>query len=541
MKKINRYLVMAVAAILSAACTEDAMNTEPLGDFVTSEQKSEVANADPEKTEAAVNAISASMTTLGAAWHSGSNHNDFGYPAVMLVTEHSGEDLVSSYHGYNWFNPALRFIDRTPQSDHAELIWLTLYNQISAANAVIGISDPETEDSNSQFYLGQALTARALSYMTLAQIFQFTYKGHENDLCVPYISENTESTARRTVAEIYGHIMDDLNLAVDLLSKTSRTRADKRYADVSVAYGLRARANLIMNNWAEAASDADAAMKGYTPYSIDEVSKPTFNAVTNAWMWAIVLAETDDVVQHGLATWASHICSFTMGYTGLVACYRSINKKLYDEIPSTDVRKGWWLDENTSSPNIANYGGLNINVTGPTAFGCSAGGDDANQFGGAWAPYVNVKFGPWKDELGSSTPANPWPLMRVEEMYFIKAEALAMSGNTGEAKSLLESFVKTYRDPSYTCSASSAEDIRDAVWFQRRIELWGEGFSFFDVLRLKKPIDRRGGGFNKAVVYNIPEESGIMLWLIPQSEVEANKELGPNNMVYSAPSSVADL
>lgn len=75
--------------------------------------------------------------------------------------------------------------------------------------------------------------------------------------------------------------------------------------------------------------------------------------------------------------------------------------------------------------------------------------------------------------------------MRVEEMYLIKAEAEAMGGNLSGGKSTLENFVRTYRDPSFTSKANSAQDFQDEVWLQRRMELWGEGFSLFDILRLK--------------------------------------------------------
>ena len=54
--------------------------------------------------------------------------------------------------------------------------------------------------------------------------------------------------------------------------------------------------------------------------------------------------------------------------------------------------------------------------------------------------------------------------MRVEEMYLIKAEAEAMGGNLSGGKSTLETFVRTYWDPSFTSKANSAQDFQDEVW-----------------------------------------------------------------------------
>ena len=116
--------------------------------------------------------------------------------------------------------------------------------------------------------------------------------------------------------------------------------------------------------------------------------------------------------------------------------------------------------------------------------------------------------------------------MRSEEMLLIKAEGLAMSGNTAEAKSILEQFVQNYRYAGYTCKASSPTDLQDEIWLQRRIELWGEGFAFFDIMRLEKPIVREkgegAGYYPVAWQYTIPAKSDIFLWMIPQSEIEAN-------------------
>lgn len=134
--------------------------------------------------------------------------------------------------------------------------------------------------------------------------------------------------------------------------------------------------------------------------------------------------------------------------------------------------------------------------------------------------------------------------MRVEEMYLIKAEAQAMAGNAAAGKSTLESFVQTYRDPAYTCSATSAADIQEEVYRQRRIELWGEGLNWFDIMRLNKDVDRRGAGYpNATSVYNIPAGSDILLWRIPENEIQANKALseGDNNPAAPVPTPVADI
>lgn len=73
------------------------------------------------------------------------------------------------------------------------------------------------------------------------------------------------SNPRATAEAAYKLIMDDLNEAIDIFKDLNYTRSSKNEVDLNVAYGLRARANLYMENWAEAASDAQEAMRDMLP------------------------------------------------------------------------------------------------------------------------------------------------------------------------------------------------------------------------------------------------------------------------------------
>lgn len=130
--------------------------------------------------------------------------------------------------------------------------------------------------------------------------------------------------------------------------------------------------------------------------------------------------------------------------------------------------------------------------------------------------------------------------MRIEEMYYILAEAQAMGGETGNAVTTLTNFVRAYRNPNYNFSSSSATDIQDEIWNQRRIEFWGEGISYFDLMRLKKPMDRVGGGFEPSVCFNIPANDPLLVYLIPQAEMQANPGLTNNNPEGAAPTPVVE-
>ena len=542
----NRYFValLGSAMLLTTSCSD--LDTNPSGSTMSDGQLNEVLAQDSSKLKSEVSGMYANMIEYGAItqWYGTGQprHYDFGYASTMMMMDASGQDEPSQVSGNNWYNKPLRFVDRTANSETTYFIWNQCYKNIKVANDVLKSVDLENLSDVAKSYVGQAYAMRAFEYFTLIQLYQFSYKGHEDAAGVPIVTEKTaeaeaNNNPRAAVKDVYKQIMDDLNTAIDYLTDS---RSAKSEINRQVAYGLRARVNLVMQNWSDAAADAKKAAEGYTPLSKDAAAAPGFNDVSASnWIWGNIVDESNDIVQSGILNFPSMMCSFTgNGYSPTYAC-RMINSKLWKEIPSTDVRKGWWIDENLNSPivnpkyvvhqedededgNVVKYLAV-YNQTG-------------DEVADITEPYTNVKFGAYKNQYGNELNACDIPLMRVEEMILIQAEATAMGGNVEEGKRILENFVRTYRDPSYTCNATTAEGVQDAVWFQRRVELWGEGFSFTDLLRLKKPLDRTGANYEVSVRFNLPAESPIFLYLIPEDEENHNEALvGNNNPVVAVP------
>ena len=117
--------------------------------------------------------------------------------------------------------------------------------------------------------------------------------------------------------------------------------------------------------------------------------------------------------------------------------------------------------------------------------------------------------------------------MRAEEMILIQAEGLVKSGQTAAGKQLLENFVQNYRDPSYSVTARG-RTLEDEIWFQRRVELWGEGFSNTDTRRLNKPLVRFHGGVesNVPATFRFNMTANDQWWLMRFTSSELNTNLG---------------
>ena len=65
----------------------------------------------------------------------------------------------------------------------------------------------------------------------------------------------------------------------------------------------------------------------------------------------------------------------------------------------------------------------------------------------------------------------------------------------------------------------------DDVLLQRRIELWGEGFNYFDLKRNNLGIDRAYEGSNHMTKIVVPAQDVRWTYQIPQTEFNENKLL----------------
>ena len=260
-----------LSALAFTGCQE--IDTFPEGNTITSDQKDQIAELDPTKVEAGINAIfsqfSQYMANKGAM--GAERHNDIGYPTIMLATDANGYDVISDTNGYNWTGFSITFEDRIYTSNECQMVWNNVYGIIYASNNVIAFIPEETDmTSLNKKFLGQAKAARAFGYFTLAQLYQFNYIGHQSAPCVPLITDKNSEEAtlngmpRATVEEVYKQILTDLDSATDLLNAAEAEgegRADRRYINASVTYGLKARVYLTMQNWKEAVAAASKALE----------------------------------------------------------------------------------------------------------------------------------------------------------------------------------------------------------------------------------------------------------------------------------------
>ena len=512
-------------ALVNTSCIEE---TEP-----TSVATQAQAERSSTATKAQAMAIPAQLGDMddnyvdNYTWHAA-----FGYPSMMIIRDMMCNDMgfpTSSYASHFYYFGANMYLDG--RYIYAAYIWTYFYKLIQNANAIITVVNPETATKDQLGYLGAAYAVRAMAYLDIARMYEFlpndktsSINADGNDvlgLTVPIVTpditeEQARNNPRAKKADMVTFIEGDIAEAKKYIGNIS-DRLNRTMPNLACVYGLEARLNMWKEDYSAAATAAQQAIdaSGMTPLSeavaLDKASG--MNTYTE-FMWCVNLVKESDAVQSGIVNFTSWMSNqTTFGYTGAATGqYMICDKNFYERISDTDWRKKWWQAPEGSS--LRDQSAKN-HIEYLSA-------DDAE----ALPTYAAVKFRPGQGNtedynVGSATAT---PLMRVEEMYFIKAEAEAHS-NPAAGLATLTSFMTQYRDPSYTTSATTEEDAIDEIIFQKRVELWGEGQLFFDYKRLNLSVTRgyTGTPFFDRLRLNTNGRPAWMNLVISVSEYQDNQ------------------
>ncbi len=524
-KSIFGIAAIAVCSLSVTSCLEETFPT----DIATDEIVAQSAAA----TEALANGMPAYAVQC---WNAPSSHGFFGLPAEMIIRDVMTGDF--HYIGETGYSRYTAWAENKYLGDrylNTQFHWNYHYGMIGAINGVIRGIDEETATGAPLAYLGTAFAFRAMVYLDLARMFEFlpneAFPDGLNDngidvtnLTVPIVKDDiteaeSQNNPRATREEMYEFILSDLDKAEAYVVNLPNT-GGQALPDLSCVYGLKARLYMWVEDYENAQKYARLAIDNATvqPMSQSEGLSTSngFNTASD-FMWAMLQNDQTYAVQTGIINWTSWASNQTsFGYTGAgTGLYTCIDRSMYERISDTDWRKLMWV-----APEDSPLYGKSEHVSSTAA-----------DFSKLLPAYTALKFRPNKGDADESTvgAASSIPLMRVEEMYFIEAEA-AEHVSAGSGVELLTNFMTTYRDPQYTFSGS---DAIEEIIFQKRVELWGEGQSFYDYKRLDMGVTRGYRGTNwqdPLSLINTTRRPAWMNLVIVKTE-EANNEalVGHNN------------
>ena len=297
--KINKttFVALALAATSFTSCIEEV---DPQSSTVTIDQ----AASAPNSFNKFVSAITADMNGRSMMQSSPAEYNfDFGYPSQMLQRDLMGQDIAyPATVAPGWFTVWYNYFDvLTPQYLACQVPWTVYYAWIKNCNTVIkmGAGNPTEEQKSG---VGIAYAMRAFFYEDMAQMYaNETYTKNPEAETVPIVSDDVSidmnHNPRATNEKMWNFIISDLDKAEEYLA--GYERPDKTTPDVSVVYGLKARAYLVMGKWDKAEEYAKKAQAGYSVMSSAEYTdrETGFNTPNEAWMFCVTYKDTDPCIK----------------------------------------------------------------------------------------------------------------------------------------------------------------------------------------------------------------------------------------------------
>ena len=357
-----------------------------------------------------------------------------------------------------------------------DAIWAVIYDGISRTNRIIeqvpnlGNVDQDTKDD----ILGQAYFLRALHYHNLVKLWG------EVPLRLTTASGPDEASqiARSTVDQVYTQILADLVQARTLIEATKNAVAASRGA----VYALRSRVLLYRSDWTGVVANADSAAS--LGYPLVPVFADLFTESTT----------TEDVLRITFTPDEAH----SLGWW-----YRSKGAfgGRFEIAPSCALAKAFDADVNCAL--TAPY--LTYNPTDQRARVTVQKNGDSEVFGGKWPSGIGVEG---------------VHVIRFAEVILNKAEALAR-------QNLLPLAVAEYNKTrvraglaphTFGVDVITQQDVLDAVWQERRLELALEGHRWPDLVRTARAI----------AVMGLQTKPHQVLFPIPQQELDVAPNLTQN-------------
>lgn len=392
-----------------------------------------------------------------------------GLGAILLNDDFMGSDCVKavSYGFKEGYNLTAGY----SRAQHVRFCWNMCYDAINNCNSVIAyVDNAQGTQSDRNRIKGQAYATRGFMYMMLASHYSFAIDKDPNAVCAPIYTEPTTMGTALTgnpassVSEVYAQALSDLKKAVELIPESYKhgsAQADQYKIDYTAACGLLARTSLYARQWQDAYDYASKVLERNDYLMTESEYKQGFNDYNNKeWLWAYT--STLDDCDGATVGWFK--CNSLNGY-GSLCVDPNFAKKFSADDYRGDLFTQW---------------GYTLQ-------------------GGKTVRLLNDKF----KMVDEDNDLTNYALMRTSEIYLIKAEAAVHLNKEGEARDLLHQLQQSRMRDGKTAPAvtASGDDLLQAIWMERRKELWGEGFSLTDIIRNQQSVEREATEVPGVTVY----------------------------------------
>ncbi len=379
-----------------------------------------------------------------------------------ILTGLTGDEVYNFYPDPVWDD----YKDNNLRATSYQLPWSTFYNIIYQANlAIEGMDQGHSLSTHARDqYTGEAKFIRALCYFYLINLF-----GDSPLLLSSQVRGNAMAT-RTSTTEIYSQITQDLLDAGELMDDDyAFTGGERTRADKWTALALLARVYLYQGNWQDAENLASRVINNSGAYQL--LTDLDSFAIKNNPEIILQFANnsTDGNVEAGnfiFSTNPSLLCS-----DALVSAFEP-----------GDQRRRKWIGS-------ADYEG-------------------------------KTYFYPYKYKMVGNDGNEYYALLRLSELYLIRAEARAFLNDIAGAQADLNT-IRNRAGLSNTI-ANDLSSLQTAIEQERRVELFAEtGHRWFDL--------KRTGRIDNVLGSEKPGWNSLdSLWPIPLSDIQTDPKLIQN-------------
>lgn len=354
-------------------------------------------------------------------------------------------------------------------SDLLTLFWTEAYKYISNANVIIeGLEKSNIGNTEKQRLIGEAMFVRSFCYYYLANLF--------GD--VPYLTSSNYETNSKAPRTPYDQVMAKVEAELE-------SAREKMTTDFATSFGERTRPNrfaaiallgrvyLYRHQWAKAEQAATEIINNEQFMLLDDLSA-VFLANSTEAIWQL-----QPVTPNTGAPQAT-LFVLTAAPNG-VSRRVALRNELISSFEDDDLRKQVWIRNFTNASGTWNF---------------------------------SYKY------TTTNSPVEYTMMFRLAEQYLIRAEARVQLENFDGSLSDLNSIRRRAGLTDFISNNKS--EIMDAIWHERKLELFGEnGHRWLDL--------KRSGKIDATLSPLKPQwTSTDALWPIPNSERLINTNLSQN-------------
>lgn len=364
-------------------------------------------------------------------------------------------------------------LDMSPSSSAVRSRWNNCFTSLKQVNFLI-----ENYETNSNKESATVKQSGGTGYFFRALIY---YNAVTRWGKAPIMRKRTyDDVPLSGEAEVWSFILEDLDKAESLLSPFT----DRFYVSASACDALKARVYIAIGDKGNALTYADRV-----------ISSTAFSLANNSTDWA--------------KTFVSNSSSSELVFS--LANKRTKNTILMHQ-KINDVDGSW-----DYSPAAAIYSNLYSNTA-------IKSGDIRAKATFNSDPTRTIKFANGMDGqfINNEVPSQtPLPVLRLAEMYLIKAEAQGANAGLSTMKEFMQKRYSSVNLPS----SMSDTDFQNLILDERQRELYSEGFRWYDL--------KRTGRLDLFSTLN--GRNHLMYWPIPQSEIDlAGSDKYPQNPGYGS-------